>query len=266
LNTIDADAESLFCLDSYPENHQVVILLHGLGTEASSWTYQLEALGKAGFRPIAPDLPGFGRSKFHGDKWSIRYTANVVISLADRLQIGRFHIAGISMGGTIALQTGIDCPHRILSLELINTFASLRPKRWNEWFYLLRRYFRARVRGAGSQAELTAQRIFPKPEQEDLRRDLVTHIRQTDPLVYKQAMRELGFYDVRKKIKEIRIPALVITGMNDTTVPLENQHDLVCGISGCQQVFIANAGHGVIIDQPAEVNRTMVEFLIQHSI
>jgi 3-oxoadipate enol-lactonase len=266
LNTIDADAESLFYLDPYPDNHPVVFLLHGLGTEASSWTYQLDALGKAGYRPIAPDLPGFGRSKFHGDRWSIRYAAGVVLALADRLQIEQFHMAGISMGGTIALQTSIDYPHRITSLELINTFATLRPKRWNEWIYLLKRYFRARVRGVGAQAELTAKRIFPGPEQEDLRLELVTHIRQTDPLVYKQAMRELGFYDVRKRLQEIRIPTLVITGMNDTTVPLENQHDLACGIPGCLQVFIANAGHGVIIDQPAEVNRTMVEFLIQHSI
>jgi pimeloyl-ACP methyl ester carboxylesterase len=61
-------------------------------------------LEDAGFRPIAPDLPGFGRSTIFDDRWSIRYTSAAIVSMADNLGIDRFHIAGISMGGTIALQ------------------------------------------------------------------------------------------------------------------------------------------------------------------
>jgi 3-oxoadipate enol-lactonase len=260
------DTAPLFYLDPCPENQPVIFLLHGLGTEASSWTYQIQALGEAGFRPVAPDLPGFGRSKFLGERWSIRETAKAISTLADQMHIERFHLAGISMGGTVALQTAIDYPERIISLILINTFATLKPKKWNEWFYLFKRYFKARLRGAGSQAELTASRIFPRPDQEELRRELITHIRQTNPVVYREAMQELGFYNARKKLKDINIPSLVITGENDTTVPLENQHDLAVGIPGCQQIFIANAGHGAIIDQPDEINRILVEFLNQHSI
>jgi len=78
-------------------------------------------------------------------------------------------------------------------------------------------------------------------------------------------MRELGLYDARKSLNRIQIHSLLITGRDDTTVPLENQHDLATGIDGCRQVFIANAGHGVIIDQPEEVNRYLVEFLRLHS-
>jgi 3-oxoadipate enol-lactonase len=256
----------LFYLDPHPDNKPAVFLLHGLGTEASSWTYQLEALGVAGYRPVAPDMPGFGRSKYQGERWSIREAAGTISTLADRMGIQRFHLAGISMGGTVALQIAMDYPEKIASLVLMNTFASLKPKRWNEWFYLLRRYFKARFRGVGSQAELTAARIFPRAEQEELRQELVRHIRQTDPGVYKNAMSELGLFDVRRELQTIHIPTLVITGENDTTVPLENQHDLAAGIPGCRQVFIPNAGHGVIIDQPDDVNRRLVEFLSQHSI
>jgi pimeloyl-ACP methyl ester carboxylesterase len=182
------------------------------------------------------------------------------------MEIERFHLAGISMGGTIALQAAITRQERIASLVLINTFATLRPKRWNEWVYLLRRYIRARVRGAGAQAELTASRIFPGEGKQELREELIKHIRQTDPTVYKQAMRELAVYDARREIKNIRVPSLVISARNDTTVPLENQHDLFVGIPGCQQVFIENAGHGVIIDQPDQVNQTMIKFMNLFSI
>jgi pimeloyl-ACP methyl ester carboxylesterase len=260
------DLTGLFYLDPQPQAEVPIFLLHGLGTEASSWTYQFDALAAAGYRPIAPDLPGFGRSTFNGDSWSIKNTARIITALADSLGIDRFHLAGISMGGTVTLQTAIDNPERIISLVLINTFATLRPRRWDEWIYLLRRYIRARVRGAGAQAELTASRIFPRPDQEELRHELVAHIRQTDPEVYKQAMRELALYDARRNLRYIHIPTLVITARNDTTVPLENQHDLFVGIPGCRQVFIENAGHGVIIDQPDRVNQTMIEFMNLFSI
>jgi len=260
------DVSEIFYLDPHPGNKPAVFLLHGLGTEASSWTYQMDALAAAGYRPIAPDLPGFGRSKFAGKRWSIRYSASIAVSLADRLGIDRFHLAGISMGGSVALQAAIDTPDRIISLVLINTFATLRPKHWSEWFYLLRRYVRARVRGAGSQAELTASRIFPRADQQELREELIKHIRQTDPGVYKQAMQELAVYDARRKLKNIPISSLVITARNDTTVPLENQHDLYAGIPGCRQEFIENAGHAVIIDQPDRVNQTMIKFMNQFSI
>ena len=261
MNEIEVDGASLHYLDPSPNNGPVILLLHGLGTSADSWTYQFEELISAGFRPVAPDLPGFGKSKFSGETWSIKYAASAMIGLADRLGIDRFHLAGISMGGTIALRMAIDFPERISRLVLINTFATLRPGRWDEWFYLLRRYVRARVRGAGSQAELTASRIFPHDGQQELRKVLVENIRQTDPDVYKQAMRELALVDVRKNLPAIHIPSLVITARNDTTVPLKNQNNLYSGIPGCRQVFIEEAGHGVIIDQPDMVNQTMIKFL-----
>jgi 3-oxoadipate enol-lactonase len=212
-------------------------------------------------RRTCPDLAGL-----RGDRWSIRYSSEAIVSLADQLNIDRFHLAGISMGGTVALQVAIDFPDRLISLVLINTFATLRPKHWSEWTYLVRRYVRARVRGASAQADLTASRIFPGTDQQELREELVKHIRQTDPGVYKQAMRELAVYDARHKLRNIHIPSLVISARNDTTVPLENQHDLYKGIPGSRQVFIENAGHGVIIDQPDQVNQTMIKFMNLFSI
>ncbi|MBE3067962.1 MAG: alpha/beta fold hydrolase, partial [Chloroflexi bacterium] len=54
----------LHYLDPNPAGHPAVLLLHGLGADASSWTLQLPALTGAGFRPIATDIPGFGQSPY----------------------------------------------------------------------------------------------------------------------------------------------------------------------------------------------------------
>jgi 3-oxoadipate enol-lactonase len=120
--------------------------------------------------------------------------------------------------------------------------------------------------GAGSQAEMTARRIFPRVDQEEQRQELIQHIRHTNPDVYKNAMHELGLFDVRKKLIQIELPALIITGEKDTTVPLENQLDLVKGLRGSQQIMIPDAGHGAIIDSPDTVNNALIRFISQHSI
>ena len=62
---------NLHYLDPNPSGSPAVLLLHGLGANGSSWTLQFDALIEAGFRPIAPDAPGFGESPYDGKGWSI---------------------------------------------------------------------------------------------------------------------------------------------------------------------------------------------------
>ena len=49
-------------LDPNPDGAPVVLLLHGLGATGLSWQLQIPALTGAGFRTLAPDARGFGRS------------------------------------------------------------------------------------------------------------------------------------------------------------------------------------------------------------
>jgi pimeloyl-ACP methyl ester carboxylesterase len=63
-------------LDPGDSNNPGVLLLHGLGANASSWTLQLDILIESGFRPIAPDLPGFGDSAYDGRGWNFKRIAS----------------------------------------------------------------------------------------------------------------------------------------------------------------------------------------------
>ncbi len=167
-------------------------------------------------------------------------------------------VAGISLGGVVALQLALDFPQMVQRLVLINTFACLRPKRFDEASYLLGRFVVANLRGKEYQAETVAKRLFPQPEQEGLRRELVQRILQADERVYRQAMQSLALFDARKRLHEIKMPTLIISGENDTTVPLPNQMELVNGIAGAEHVVIPDAGHAVIADQVVRFNQVLL--------
>jgi 3-oxoadipate enol-lactonase len=251
---------NLFYLDPNPTGNPAVLLLHGLGANSSSWQLQIQCLVDAGLRPIAPDVPGFGQSSYTGKSWSIRWVAEVCSGLLSRLQVSPVYCVGLSMGGTLAQQLALDYPDQVSKLVLACTFACLRPDSLNGWLYFARRFIKVSTKGLKAQAPLVAERIFPGPDQDILRQMLIDQILQADERTYRSAMRSLGFFDSRKRLKDIKIPALVITGEKDNTVPVLNQSILARMIPGAHQVIIPNAGHAVTIDQPDEFNRVLLAF------
>ena len=242
-----------------------VLLLHGLGADGSSWQLQFEPLIAAGFRPIAPDAPGFGSSPYHGGGWKLSRVAQEIAGLLAELELDAAHVVGISMGGVIAQRLVLDFPGLVKSLVLANTFSYLRPDTLTGWLYFIRRGLLVHVVGIRAQARLVADHLFPEPEQEPIRQELIRQITSADPRAYRGAMRALGLFNSYKYLGDIRNPTLVITGDQDTTVPLKNQQVLAQGIPDCRQVIIPGAGHGVSVDKADEFNAAILEFLISHN-
>lgn len=236
-----------------------VLLLHGLGANSDSWMLQVPALTAGGFRVLAPDLRGFGRSGYPGHI-SVPDMAADMAGLLKALQAGPAHVVGISMGGTVALQLALDYPDFVDRLVLVNTFARLQPDRLVGWLYFAWRLLLVQTVGLPSQARLVARRIFPKPEQEALRQELYEQILQANPAAYKGAILALARFNVLHRLSQVRAPTLIITGDEDTTVSPRNQASLL-SIPEARQVIIHGAGHGVIGDHAAEFNQILLGFL-----
>lgn len=96
-----------------------VVLLHGIFAEKDHWVDFARPLTDS-YRVIAPDLPGFGESDRHQNE-SYAYAEQVerLHSLLDALGIARAHIAGSSMGGTLAALFAVKYPDRVFSVGLI---------------------------------------------------------------------------------------------------------------------------------------------------
>jgi len=168
------------------------------------------------------------------------------------------------MGGTHALQLSLNRPDLVKALVLVNTFARLRSGQPDMLVYYALRFAMVHTFGLPAQARLVAKRIFPYPDQEWLRQELISEVVQANPQGYRAVMRALARFDVTSRLSEVSSPTLVITGDRDSTVPIRIQRQLVQNLPHCQQVTIANAGHAVIAERPQEFNLTLLEFLEKH--
>lgn len=248
-------------LDPGDKDGRPVVLLHGLGVEGSSWVLQFPALKNAGFRPIAVDIPGFGNSPYGKKRWNIERVSRDLAGFIRENELFPVCLVGLSMGGTIAQQITLDFPDLVKKLVLANTFSFLRPASIAGWLYFFQRFFIVHTLGLEVQANFVAKRVFPLPEQQVLRNEMVTQIRKADPRAYRAAMRSLGFFNSKDRLKTINIPTLVITGTKDTTVHPTHQSTMAKLIPAARQVFIEDAGHAVSVEFPDVFNRVILEFL-----
>ncbi len=89
-----------------------LVLLHSGGMSSAEWEPHLSHLTRH-FRVLVPDLPGHGRTPLTDTHLRIPLLADAVIAMLDAENIGRAHIMGSSMGGSVALWVALRAPERV---------------------------------------------------------------------------------------------------------------------------------------------------------
>ena len=105
-----------------PEDGEVVLLLHGFPQTSWSWRSQLEALGAAGYRAVAPDQRGYSPGARPADieAYGIPSLVGDVIGIADALGAPTFHLVGHDWGAAVAWQVAGRHPDRLRSLTILS--------------------------------------------------------------------------------------------------------------------------------------------------
>ena len=237
-----------------------LVFLHGLGSCGQDWLLQMQALSD-GFRVIAPDLRGHGESDAPQGRVRVSDLAGDVTGLLDTLGVERAHLVGLSLGGCVAQQIALDCPARVRSLTLVNTFARFDLGEPRTAILVVLRLAVLGTLGLPTQARLVAARLFPKPEQAPLRQIAAQRIAANDPATYRRMLIAIQQFDVRDRLGEIGCPTLVIAGERDTTAPLRAKRFLAEHISGARLEIVADSGHATPVDQPDAFNELLSRFL-----
>lgn len=109
-------------MDVKPQNPngQTLLLMHGKNFGSDYWANTLKAMSTYGYRVIAPDQIGFGKSSKPEMRYSFAMLAENTTRLLEHLKIGRVTVIGNSMGGMLAVHFARKYPERVAALVLEN--------------------------------------------------------------------------------------------------------------------------------------------------
>lgn len=238
-----------------------LFLLHGLGSSARDWEYQIPALAPH-FRILAPDFRGHGLSDRQGP-YRIETWAEDVVAIADQLGIKRFSVLGYSMGGAVAQQIAIDHPERVERLVLANTLPSFKPERPYHYFMLWTRLAIIATLGPAQLAKVVARKVFPAPEHAELRHKVATRNAGNDPQVYRASIRALTGWSVIERLSQLTAPTYVMAAEKDyfSTAYL---NEFVAQLPNCigWQVF-SGTRHGLPLEAPERFNARVLDVLLR---
>jgi pimeloyl-ACP methyl ester carboxylesterase len=234
-----------------------LLLYSGIWGEVRLWERLLPHL--PGFRTIAFDPPGIGRSQMPSVPLSMWALSHFGTAVLDEFGIDSAHVLGASFGGAVAQQMAFSHPSRVRRLVLVSTsfggFA-MPGKLGALWHFIHpRSYHPERLeRVAG---DMFGGRLRTEPE---LVRSM--HIkRPTDTLAALYRMAPLFGWTSLPWLWTIRQPALVIAGDDDPVTPLVNHRIIATLMPQARLHTVAGGGHLALLDSAHQVGPVITNFL-----
>lgn len=249
-----------------------VVLIHGWPLSADAWKPQQQVLRDAGFRVIAYDRRGFGRSEKPADGYDYDTLADDLARLLEDLDLNDVTLVGFSMGGgEVARYISRHGEQRLHSV----IFAAAVPP------YLLRTDDNPEGPLPPDKAEKMRQGLEANREKffdgftrdffsadgklmvtEAQRQEALALCHQSDQRAALGCMQAFATTDFRSDLRKVTVPTLVLHGDSDATVPFEGSgqrtHE---AIKGSQVVVLGGAPHGCNTSHTDDFNLALLNFL-----
>jgi non-heme chloroperoxidase len=248
-----------------------VVLIHGWPLSSESWSEQAGVLSEAGYRVIAYDRRGFGRSD-PGDRYDYDTLTDDLANILTDFDLTDVTLVGFSMGGgevaRYVSRHGQDRLHSVVFAAAVPPFLL---KTDDNPDGPLTEEAAAQMR-AGLEKDRDAffedftTTFFSADGElkvsEDQRRGAVDLCRQSDQGAALGCMEAFGGTDFREDLGAVTVPTLVIHGDSDAIVPLEGSgrltHDAV---KASKLVVLRGAPHGCNVSHAEEFNQALLQFL-----
>lgn len=247
------------------------MLLHGGGTDRASlsWGPLIGPLS-ATRRVIAPDFPGYGGSAPLAGA-GVPVLVDWLAAFLDTLGIERASLAGLSMGGAVALASALARPERVDAVVAIDSYG-LQPRvAWHPLAWLAQRATRPMARlmaGRRWFARRALRAIFADPSRIDdaLVDEFLEALAASDHMAAFAAFQraEVGplrlATDLRPRLPAIGCPVTFVHGRMDTLVPLRYAREAAAMTPGARLVVV-EAGHWPTREVPADVLKSLGDAL-----
>jgi 3-oxoadipate enol-lactonase len=238
----------------------VVMLSHSLGSSLAMWDPQMKAL-EPHYTVLRYDIRGHGSTDAPSGAYTLDQLAEDAICLMDALGIKMVHWVGLSLGGMIGQCLALKHGHRIQSLVLCDTAASIPPET------LPMRQERiniAREKGMEALLRPTLERWFTpsylakNPPELDLIRKQFLATPVSGYIGCSQAILGLNYLE---RLSEIKVPTLIIVGEEDPGTPVEASRAMHERIRNCRLRVLPSASHLSNVEQAEAFNSALLSFL-----
>lgn len=244
-----------------------LLLIHGLGSAATVFKPILVELSK-NFRVISIDLPGHGQSPYSEsqamDPSSLGET--IFETVKNEYGIEKFHVAGNSLGGWIALEMAASRPKQILSVTglapagLWLTPASARLPSEARLYYLaktLKPFIKMALKSK-QMRKIGFKRVSPKWQELSNETCFDASIAMTNCRGYFPAWDGMTGRRFDAKVPE-SVKVTILFGDSDNTLPADVSQERSLAPSHCRWLVIENCGHAPMWDHPELVAKAIRE-------
>jgi len=235
-----------------------VLLLHAFPLHSGMWAGQVAALARH-HRVIAPDYRGLGQSGPPPAASTMGLLAEDVRALLAHLRIERAGVAGLSMGGYLALELWRQAPGLVRGLALCDTKAGADTPEGAAGREAFART--ALEQGLTWVADAMAPKLLrPSPEPAVLK--AVRHlVAGGTPAGVAAAQRGMAVRpDSSPTLATIAVPTLVVVGEQDGLTPPSEAEKLAAGIRGARLVTIPGAGHLSNLENPTAFDAALLQW------
>lgn len=236
------------------ERGELLLFLHGAGSNAHTWHRQL-AHFDAAHSAVALDFPGHGRSGGTEGLADLDAHVRCLADFAATLRLRPAVIVGRALGGAVAVAFAAAHPERVRALVLVATpprFA-IPPTALDTW----------REVTMGRATQPFAMNLFSPGADMAVVRECFMEQVKTDPRVRYTDMLACDGVDLTQRLAALRVPTLVITGRDDHFAPPAQAEAVQQLVPGARLAVIDAAGHMLTSEQPAAFNAAVEQFLAE---
>jgi 3-oxoadipate enol-lactonase len=252
--------------DQGSEGQPVALLWPSLFTDHSLWAAQVPALRGEGWRTLALDPPGHGRSLGPGRGFTMDECAQAALQVLDARGVrGSIVIIGTSWGGFVAPRVALRAPDRVRGMVLFNTSAERPTFFEREKASLLTKMFGveafdATVDGMIASSMLCADTRRLRPE---IGLELTRRLRSWDRHLADTTIRSV-LVDrdaVLDALPGVKAPALIVSGKEDHILPSKHSALIAAQLSTARHIEVSGAAHLVPLEEPGTATTLVLDFL-----
>ena len=236
-----------------------VVFLHAATGSTRAWEYQIPAFTAAGYRVVAFDRRGWGRTVVDPAGPQPGTGADDLLGLLDHLGIERVHMVGTAAGAFVALDFAVSFPQRLRSLVIANTIGGVQDPELSE----MGRRLRPPQFGTLPPEFQELGPAYRAGNADGTRRwmELEKISRPEGARAPAQPMRNRLTLAL---LESIDVPALVLAGGADLIAPPPVLKLFAARIRKSESVVVPDAGHSTYWEQPEIFNRAVLNFIGKH--